>query len=111
MARQEAKEAALKAQAEEMSHREAALKSIEEAETKLKSSNISAKSTADNRRKKQARPEKNRELTHHSQEGQKKNKKSWNSQNQVRNQKIVTGIKIKDQKGKMLRIPTPLQNQ
>lgn len=87
MARQEAKEAALKAQAEEMSHREAALKSIEEAETKLKSSNISAKSTADNRRKKQARPEKNRELTHHSQEGQKKNKKSWNSQNQVRNQK------------------------
>ncbi|MFE8774013.1 translation initiation factor IF-2, partial [Streptococcus pyogenes] len=67
--------------------REAALKSIEEAETKLKSSNISAKSTADNRRKKQARPEKNRELTHHSQEGQKKNKKSWNSQNQVRNQK------------------------
>ncbi|HGO0975805.1 TPA: translation initiation factor IF-2, partial [Streptococcus pyogenes] len=77
----------LKAQAEEMSHREAALKSIEEAETKLKSSNISAKSTADNRRKKQARPEKNRELTHHSQEGQKKNKKSWNSQNQVRNQK------------------------
>ncbi|HEP1271639.1 TPA: translation initiation factor IF-2, partial [Streptococcus pyogenes] len=79
--------AALKAQAEEMSHREAALKSIEEAETKLKSSNISAKSTADNRRKKQARPEKNRELTHHSQEGQKKNKKSWNSQNQVRNQK------------------------
>lgn len=70
-----------------MSHREAALKSIEEAETKLKSSNISAKSTADNRRKKQARPEKNRELTHHSQEGQKKNKKSWNSQNQVRNQK------------------------
>ncbi|HEP6064123.1 TPA: translation initiation factor IF-2 [Streptococcus pyogenes] len=87
LARQEAKEAALKAQAEEMSHREAALKSIEEAETKLKSSNISAKSTADNRRKKQARPEKNRELTHHSQEGQKKNKKSWNSQNQVRNQK------------------------
>lgn len=87
MARQEAKEAALKAQAEEMSHREAALKSIEEAETKLKSSNINAKSTADNRRKKQARPEKNRELTHHSQEGQKKNKKSWNSQNQVRNQK------------------------
>lgn len=87
LARQEAKEAALKAQAEEMSHREAALKSIEEAETKLKSSNINAKSTADNRRKKQARPEKNRELTHHSQEGQKKNKKSWNSQNQVRNQK------------------------
>ncbi|KGE59170.1 translation initiation factor IF-2 domain protein [Streptococcus pyogenes MGAS2111] len=36
-----------------MSHREAALKSIEEAETKLKSSNINAKSTADNRRKKQ----------------------------------------------------------
>ncbi|ESA53387.1 translation initiation factor IF-2 [Streptococcus pyogenes GA40056] len=104
MARQEAKEAALKAQAEEMSHREAALKSIEEAETKLKSSNISAKSTADNRRKKQARPEKNRELTHHSQEGQKKNKKSWNSQNQVRNQKNSNWNKNKKtKKGKNVR--------
>nr|WP_027970108.1 translation initiation factor IF-2 [Streptococcus castoreus] len=85
-ARQEAKEAALQAQIEETAHREAASKSVEPAVVAPISTAVAAKPVA-NRRKKQARPEKGRDLDHSSEDGQNKNKKSWNNQNQVRNQK------------------------
>ena len=48
-----------------------------------------APQAVDARRKKQARPEKSRTTTHETENGpkQSKNRKNWNSQNQVRNQK------------------------
>ncbi|GAA0054555.1 translation initiation factor IF-2 [Streptococcus canis] len=89
VARQEAKEAALQAQAEETKRREAAAKIAEPvvAPIPTPAASVAVAKPADNRRKKQTRPEKNRDMDHHSEDGQKKNKKSWNSQNQVRNQK------------------------
>ncbi|VDZ41043.1 translation initiation factor IF-2 [Streptococcus dysgalactiae subsp. dysgalactiae] len=86
VARQEAKEAALQAQAEENNRREASAKTAEPVVAMAAPVGAVTK-PSDNRRKKQTRPEKNRDMDHHSEEGQKKNKKSWNSQNQVRNQK------------------------
>ncbi|MDV5993800.1 translation initiation factor IF-2 [Streptococcus canis] len=89
VARQEAKAAALQAQAEETKRREAAAKIAEPvvAPIPTPAASVAVAKPADNRRKKQTRPEKNRDMDHHSEDGQKKNKKSWNSQNQVRNQK------------------------
>ncbi|MGG6794686.1 UNVERIFIED_CONTAM: translation initiation factor IF-2 [Streptococcus canis] len=89
VARQEAKAAALQAQAEETKRREAAAKIAEPvvAPMPTPAAPVAVVKPADNRRKKQTRPEKNRDMDHHSEDGQKKNKKSWNSQNQVRNQK------------------------
>ena len=89
VARQEAKAAALQAQAEETKRREAAAKIAEPvvASIPTPAASVAVAKPADNRRKKQTRPEKNRDMDHHSEDGQKKNKKSWNSQNQVRNQK------------------------
>ncbi|MDW7797471.1 translation initiation factor IF-2 [Streptococcus canis] len=89
VARQEAKAAALQAQAEETKRREAAAKIAEPvvAPMPTPAASVAVVKPADNRRKKQTRPEKNRDMDHHSEDGQKKNKKSWNSQNQVRNQK------------------------
>ncbi|GFG41564.1 translation initiation factor IF-2 [Streptococcus canis] len=89
VARQEAKAAALQAQAEETKRREAAAKIAEPvvAPIPTPATSVAVAKPADNRRKKQTRPEKNRDMDHHSEDGQKKNKKSWNSQNQVRNQK------------------------
>nr|WP_278925272.1 translation initiation factor IF-2 [Streptococcus canis] len=89
VARQEAKAAALQAQAEETKRREAAAKIAEPAVAPMPTpaASVAVVKPADNRRKKQTRPEKNRDMDHHSEDGQKKNKKSWNSQNQVRNQK------------------------
>lgn len=78
-ARQEAKAAALKAQTEDKKHREAPAKATEPAEPVAK--------PVDKRRKKQNRPDKAHDRDHGLEDGQKKNKKSWNSQNQVRNQK------------------------
>lgn len=78
-ARQEAKAAALKAQTEDKKHREAPVKATEPAEPVAK--------PVDKRRKKQNRPDKAHDRDHGLEDGQKKNKKSWNSQNQVRNQK------------------------
>ncbi|MCY7195759.1 translation initiation factor IF-2 [Streptococcus dysgalactiae subsp. equisimilis] len=86
VARQEAKEAALQAQAEENNRREASAKTAEPV-VAMAAPVAAVTKPSDNRRKKQTRPEKNRDMDHHSEEGQKKNKKSWNSQNQVRNQK------------------------
>lgn len=86
VARQEAKEAALQAQAEENNRREASAKTAEPV-VAMAAPVAAVTKPSDNRRKKQIRPEKNRDMDHHSEEGQKKNKKSWNSQNQVRNQK------------------------
>ncbi|MGG6838028.1 UNVERIFIED_CONTAM: translation initiation factor IF-2 [Streptococcus canis] len=89
VARQEAKAAALQAQAEETKRREVAAKIAEPvvAPMPTPAAPVAVVKPADNRRKKQTRPEKNRDMDHHSEDGQKKNKKSWNSQNQVRNQK------------------------
>lgn len=86
VARQEAKEAALQAQAEENNRRETSAKTAEPV-VAMAAPVAAVTKPSDNRRKKQTRPEKNRDMDHHSEEGQKKNKKSWNSQNQVRNQK------------------------
>lgn len=86
VARQEAKEAALQAQAEENNRRETSAKTAEPV-VAMAAPVAAVTKPSDNRRKKQPRPEKNRDMDHHSEEGQKKNKKSWNSQNQVRNQK------------------------
>lgn len=86
VARQEAKEAALQAQAEENNRRETSAKTAEPV-VAMAAPVAAVTKSSDNRRKKQTRPEKNRDMDHHSEEGQKKNKKSWNSQNQVRNQK------------------------
>lgn len=86
VARQEAKEAALQAQAEENNRRETSAKTAEPV-VAMAAPVAAVTKLSDNRRKKQTRPEKNRDMDHHSEEGQKKNKKSWNSQNQVRNQK------------------------
>ncbi|HEL1017688.1 TPA: translation initiation factor IF-2 [Streptococcus equi subsp. zooepidemicus] len=83
-ARQEAKAAALKAQTEDKKHREASAKATESV------ASMAAASVAkpvDKRRKKQNRPDKGHDQDHGLEDGQKKNKKSWNSQNQVRNQK------------------------
>lgn len=83
-ARQEAKAAALKAQTEDKKHREASAKATESV------ASMAAASVAkpvDKRRKKQNRPDKGHDRDHGLEDGQKKNKKSWNSQNQVRNQK------------------------
>lgn len=83
-ARQEAKAAALKAQTEDKKHREAPAKATESV------ASMAAASVAkpvDKRRKKQNRPDKGHDRDHGLEDGQKKNKKSWNSQNQVRNQK------------------------
>lgn len=86
VARQEAKEAALQVQAEENNRRETSAKTAEPV-VAMAAPVAAVTKPSDNRRKKQTRPEKNRDMDHHSEEGQKKNKKSWNSQNQVRNQK------------------------
>lgn len=86
VARQEAKEAALQAQAEENNRRETSAKTAEPV-VAMAAPVAAVTKPSDNRRKKQTRPEKNHDMDHHSEEGQKKNKKSWNSQNQVRNQK------------------------
>ncbi|HEL1182835.1 TPA: translation initiation factor IF-2 [Streptococcus equi subsp. zooepidemicus] len=83
-AKQEAKAAALKAQTEDKKHREASAKATESV------ASMAAASVAkpvDKRRKKQNRPDKGHDRDHGLEDGQKKNKKSWNSQNQVRNQK------------------------
>lgn len=83
-ARQEAKAAALKAQTEDKKHREASAKATEPI------ASMAAAPVAkpvDKRRKKQNRPDKGHDRDHGLEDGQKKNKKSWNSQNQVRNQK------------------------
>lgn len=83
-ARQEAKAAALKAQTEDKKNREASAKATESV------ASMAAASVAkpvDKRRKKQNRPDKGHDQDHGLEDGQKKNKKSWNSQNQVRNQK------------------------
>lgn len=83
-ARQEAKAAALKAQTEDKKHREAPAKATEPV------ASMAAAPVAkpvDKRRKKQSRPDKAHDRDHGLEDGQKKNKKSWNSQNQVRNQK------------------------
>lgn len=83
-ARQEAKAAALKAQTEDKKHREAPAKATEPV------ASMAAAPVAkpvDRRRKKQNRPDKAHDRDHGLEDGQKKNKKSWNSQNQVRNQK------------------------
>ncbi|HEL0565097.1 translation initiation factor IF-2 [Streptococcus equi subsp. zooepidemicus] len=83
-ARQEAKAAALKAQTEDKKHREAPAKATEPV------ASMAAAPVAkpvDKRRKKQNRPDKAHDRDHGLEDGQKKNKKSWNSQNQVRNQK------------------------
>lgn len=83
-ARQEAKAAALKAQTEDKKHCEAPAKATEPV------ASMAAAPVAkpvDKRRKKQSRPDKAHDRDHGLEDGQKKNKKSWNSQNQVRNQK------------------------
>ncbi|HEL1104427.1 TPA: translation initiation factor IF-2 [Streptococcus equi subsp. zooepidemicus] len=86
-ARQEAKAAALKAQTEDKKHREAPAKATEPAEPVASMAAAPIAKPVDKRRKKQNRPDKAHDRDHGLEDGQKKNKKSWNSQNQVRNQK------------------------
>lgn len=86
-ARQEAKAAALKAQTEDKKHREAPAKATEPAEPVAGMAAAPVAKPVDKRRKKQNRPDKAHDRDHGLEDGQKKNKKSWNSQNQVRNQK------------------------
>ncbi|HEL0792981.1 translation initiation factor IF-2 [Streptococcus equi subsp. zooepidemicus] len=83
-ARQEAKAAALKAQTEDKKHREASAKATEPVASMVAAP---VAKPVDKRRKKQNRPDKGYDRDHGLEDGQKKNKKSWNSQNQVRNQK------------------------
>ncbi|EHI68967.1 translation initiation factor IF-2 [Streptococcus ictaluri 707-05] len=85
VARQEAKEAALKAQAQEAERRAAAAKKVASADVPVAAPEVVVAKPASNRRKKQTRPEKTHD--HVVEDGQKQNKKSWNSQNQVRNQR------------------------
>ncbi|KPJ22359.1 translation initiation factor IF-2 [Streptococcus phocae] len=85
IARQEAKQAAIQAQAEEAERRKATSQQVPPVETVVPVAAVAK--PVEKRRKKQTRPEKTRETNQVTEDGPKQNKKSWNSQNQVRNQR------------------------
>ncbi|MGT2729426.1 translation initiation factor IF-2 [Streptococcus phocae subsp. salmonis] len=85
IARQEAKQAAIQAQAEEAERRKATSQQVPPVETVAPVAAVAK--PVEKRRKKQTRPEKTRETNQVTEDGPKQNKKSWNSQNQVRNQR------------------------
>ncbi|MFC3927632.1 translation initiation factor IF-2 [Streptococcus caprae] len=107
-AQQAARQANLKAQEEELKAQvaaQAAVESVTAVET-----TTPAPTAQDTRRKKQARPEKSREFTreNENEDGPKtKNKKNWNKQNQVRNQKNSNWNSKKNKKGKNNRNDAP----